>query len=724
MDNDNFEKRMEFLKKSYDRVPSNFNPDDVLQKIDEEGNIRPIEKKKTHRIRQRLTVWTVSIASVFVIGLIGAGYVFDEKQQADETVLDSEELDDYIEELKAKYEVEREKRREMLKLDEEYFEQYAGPGSIPMLSFESYVNNVKKSKNAKEILLQEFNRAVEGIKLPSEMIQDLKSKPLTEDEEESIAFIATYRQKVKRLIAIYDQIVEENREAIQEYEVDPNIDKAEIMMYSSKSFPEQLQNIINTMKDQSIKLQTGKYSGEIEARYYDSSLHRELQGKLHDNTFGYQKMLTEEPYMYGAVLELPVHETVWSVASMEYTLVNVEQDSTLYPVLKSYYITLFNELMKGSEYTKIFDGDGVLLPEYQEAWRSMASGGQATPMRYILDPIITEMEASGWRESASWDSLDYYDLEEALVLYREGVLEEYMYGERPDFQDITVHLPDDSFDKEVQSLYADFKMSHDKSLLKGVSPIHVLGVFDYANKMDDPQTMYYLYNKTAFYDESGIDYTLDFYVDNWKKGLSFFRNATEVKFFKDRAFRNDRTFHSAVIFPGLDREVSMIYTEEGIWEVGTMRMDSLPSYHSSPERDFKNDVMDMSAFYYEGLVSVDNVDSHLRWIQPLEIIGMYFYAGEKGFFETQYELFYKGDGSEVVDKETYVQNPEKYFLPFDEKMYTKISFQGFEQDENGNWPGIATLTVDTELYPGLPSERKFHMLWTEDGWRVKFKPFE
>ena len=311
------------------------------------------------------------------------------------------------------------------------------------------------------------------------------------------------------------------------------------------------------------------------------SLHRELQGKLHDNTYGYQSMLTEEPYMFGAVLEHPVPETVWSVTRMEYTLMKVEQDSTLYPVLKSYYITLFNELMKGSEYTKIFDADGVLLPEYQEAWRSMAYGGQVTPMRYILEPIVTEMEASGWRESASWDALDYYDLEEALVLYREGVLEEYMYGERPDFQDVTIHLPDDSFDEEVQALYADFKKSHDKSLLKAYRQFTCLAYFDYANEMDDPETMYYLIHENVFlHNESGIDYTLDYYVDNWQKGLSFFRNATEVKFFKDRAFRNYRTFHRAVVFTGLEREVPMIYSEDGIWEVGTLRMESLPSFHS------------------------------------------------------------------------------------------------------------------------------------------------
>ena len=156
MDNDNFEKRMEFLKKSYERIPTSFDPDEVFRKIEEEGTSRPVEKKKPskHRIRQRITVWAVSIASIFVIGIIGAGYVFDQKQLADETVLDSDELDDYIEELKAKYEVEWEKRREMLKLDEEYFELYAGSGSIPMFYIESYVNNVKTYGNAKEILLE------------------------------------------------------------------------------------------------------------------------------------------------------------------------------------------------------------------------------------------------------------------------------------------------------------------------------------------------------------------------------------------------------------------------------------------------------------------------------------------------------------------------------------------------------------------------------------------
>ena len=44
----------------------------------------------------------------------------------------------------------------------------------------------------------------------------------------------------------------------------------------------------------------------------------------------------------------------------------------------------------------------------------------------------------------------------------------------------------------------------------------------------------------------------------------------------------------------------MVYNEEGIWEVGAARMEILPSYHESPARDFKADLLDIGSYYYEG----------------------------------------------------------------------------------------------------------------------------
>ena len=48
---------------------------------------------------------------------------------------------------------------------------------------------------------------------------------------------------------------------------------------------------------------------------------------------------------------------------------------------------------------------------------------------------------------------------------------------------------------------------------------------------------------------------------------------------KIHVYRSDLQFYSSVVFTGLDREVQMIYSEEGIWEVGAYGMEILPSYH-------------------------------------------------------------------------------------------------------------------------------------------------
>ncbi|HEX5564538.1 MAG TPA: hypothetical protein VFX34_06235, partial [Sporosarcina sp.] len=192
MANDNFEKRMEFLKKSYERVPASFDPDEVFRKIDQEEVPQP-EKQKPSKggIKQTFTIWAMGIASLFILGLIGTGYVFEQKQNVKEDTVDSAELDAYIEDLKAKYEVEKEKRREMLKLDKEHFELYAGSSSISLLSMDSFIKTAKQNGNAKEIVLNQYNRAVDQLKLPSEMIQELKRSPLTDDEAGSIGFIGT-----------------------------------------------------------------------------------------------------------------------------------------------------------------------------------------------------------------------------------------------------------------------------------------------------------------------------------------------------------------------------------------------------------------------------------------------------------------------------------------------------------------------------------------------------
>ena len=115
-------------------------------------------------------------------------------------------------------------------------------------------------------------------------------------------------------------------------------------------------------------------------------------------------------------------------------------------------------------------------------------------------------------------------------------------------------------------------------------------------------------------------------------------------------YRSDLQFYSSVVFTGLDREVQMIYSEEGIWEVGAYGMEILPSYRESPDRDFQEEVLYAGQYNYRGFIKTKD-QKVLSWREPLDILGMYFYAGEIGDYATQYEMFYPRGGFGHCDKE-------------------------------------------------------------------------
>ncbi len=734
MENNDFDKRMEFLKKSYDRMPSSFDSETVFRKIEEESNQRgqdELSAKGKGTFRRKMTVWAVGIASVFLFGIITAIVVLEQQDgtgELTETEVE-QEYDAYIESLKKKYVIEREKRREMLKLEEDKFEKLVFVNQADSTISIMANNRVQNSSgdNVKDLLLQDYERALSSLKLPSEMLEELMKNPLVDDEEGSIAFLSSYRGKVKSLVAVYNKILEENREAVDSYTVDSSVDKAEVMMLSHNKFPKELQAIIDTMQEQSIELYTNSDFGEIEAHYYESGLHEKLKynSKLYPTTWGYVEMLVDEPYMFGPTLRYSLDDIGVMMRSMEQTLMEVERDSTLYPIMEAYFINTFYHVMKGADHIPIFDDKGILKEDYQQLWRDFAFGGNATPLDYVVKPIVEEMEASGWRTSEKWEALSYDAIQDALVLYQEGQLEFYMYGERPDFQDETISLPDSSFENEVRSLYTEFKKSYDKSVFKGKSPMYVVGVFNYANDLDDPETMYHLFHKNvSLYQESGVEWTVEWYVENWRKGLSLFRNATQLEFNTEYISRYEQTFTGGVgiVVDGeIRRSVSLIYDENGIWEMGETQLELLPSYHEQPEMDINDATMDYARYIYRGFANTKNP---MGGQEALTIVGLYFYAGEIGDYATQYELFFQGEGYPIVDKDTYVKEAPSYFLPYSEAMYTTMSFKGQEQDDNGNWRGIAKLTVDTEKFPDEKPVKDFQMVWTEEGWRVLFMPMK
>ncbi|WP_342514836.1 hypothetical protein MKY34_08950 [Sporosarcina sp. FSL K6-1522] len=424
MDNNDFDKRMAFLKKSYDRMPSSFDSEEVLQKIEEETrNARPATRKKGS-FRRSLTVWAAGIASVFLFGIITAMVVMDQQENEKEFTA-TEGIEAYIEVLQKEYAIEREKRREMLKLEEEKFGRLVfvqnADSQMAFMASASYreiLQNREEDEKRKHIR-GKFDEALSGLQLPSEMVEELTSHPLVDDEQASVHFVGVYREKIQALITVYDEILAKNAETLNSPRLESFPDKAQALMQSPNQLPQELQQIIATMQGQSIEFYTNHNREEVEARYYASATHKYLQQHLHPNTLGYVGMLVQEPYTFGGMLQYSAQELVPMLQEMEQTLLTVEEDYALYTVLESHYIVVFNTLMQQA---RVVDKQGRIDEQFRVPLKALASGEEVTPLNYLVSPIVKELEASGWRESESWDVLDYDDIEDMLVLARVGQL--------------------------------------------------------------------------------------------------------------------------------------------------------------------------------------------------------------------------------------------------------------------------------------------------------------
>ena len=70
-----------------------------------------------------------------------------------------------------------------------------------------------------------------------------------------------------------------------------------------------------------------------------------------------------------------------------------------------------------------------------------------------------------------------------------------------------------------------------------------------------------------------------------------------------------------------------------------------------------------------------------------------------------------------VNKEEFLKQSENAPHYKMEDLFTSISFNAEEQDENGNWPGVATLTDNQEE----ASTQRLRMMWKNKVWYVNYQ---
>lgn len=726
MDDRHFENRMQLLKKSYERMPSEFNPEEVLQKLDETPHLQSSKeprKLKREMYIQKASVWLVSLVSVFILGIITATFLMNEEDEEKTGELSNE----YIEQLKEEYKAEREKRRELLKMEEERFSDLSfvkwSDQMIAMITSDREIKRYIQNGTPEELKL-DYEDALHSLMLPSEMVEELKKAPLSEDETASIEFLTEYRNKVQSLQSVYNEILSDYPEALELNKAEGQYNET-LIMISSKGEPEEFRNMVDTMMSQNIRVKVNEGTGSVSAELRMEDV--KLIDSLHQDTQHYYRMMFQEPYMVAGTLRYSIEESVQHVKEMQRTLLNVEQDHNLYPVMESYFYGLFYDLMKGSDQTRIFDGNGVVKKEYQEAWLSLSSSSVLDPTYYLLKPIIEEMKESGWTESNSYDLLTYDDLKTALVLAKEGQLEQYT--EDILFENQTVDLSSASYWNRIEIIYSNFKESgYNLETIKRMHPVDALGLLEYANKVEDPVVVFHLldFSDTGDVSEGYINE----FIKSWTRKLPLLDEVEALSFDKKSLNGSAEKIHYGLVNGlknGESFSFTMIYNEKEIWNLRLNYWFEDPSVHNEEETPINDDFMQRVHALYKNFAGTKD-ESALRKAKPSEIVGLYFYTSELHDYETQHALFHQDLYTEVPPLEQYLEDVQKYGagnMKFRD-LFKSISFKT-DEDYDPLYSyvgGYATLYVDQNRHPDEEEVKGFRLMNTHAGWRVSFMPMQ
>ena len=472
------------------------------------------------------------------------------------------------------------------------------------------------------------------------------------------------------------------------------------------------------MKQQNIIFLENDYMEFIEATYAMPENYNEIYSSLHEHVRGYYDMLIEEPYLaeyrigWDVVKNSP-EMFAEHVLNLQNTLLNVKHDKTLFPVAYNYYESIFSELVKGSESTSIFDGNGVVRPVYQQIWKSFSRGVGSTPTVLLMVPIVDEMEASGWRSSNSWEHFDEANIEVALEFARKGELGGQMLGGH-DLEDLTMELPNEQFNAEVKALYGEYSQSHDINVLKDASAFHVLGIYDYANEMEDPETMWSLLDKS-------FGYPRDEFIANWKKGISFFDGAFLMEFSRQNMIRVGSDYWGIIYISSSSRqghEIKMTLPKDGIWRMQENLMSPAPEVIPN-DIAFQKRIQNL----YEKYITTG--DEVLKGADAIEIAGLYYYTEELQDYETQHALFIGPEYEYYVEQEVYISNAKSDSIPnfkFQDFVKELTYMDEVGKDEDGNRFGSVFISVNEVTYPWVDPYQAFWMKEIDFRWHIVLTP--
>jgi len=717
MDDKQFEQQMKLLKKTYERVPSKFNSDEVLRKIEDEGNQT---KEPTIPIKsptskwQKVSVWAVSLASMFIIGILSASFLNEGKEQGDKPVTEFDEND--IEKLEISYQEERKKRQKMLDMTDEQF------NSIGFVQFadKEFARTIKpgslESNQSDMPLKLRYSTVIDFLELPSEMVQDALETKEKFNEEKSMLFIDELTTKIDQLTYVYDVVIEEHRDVMSTAKMNGELD-ADYLYGHRTGLPKPVESMLENAPMQGIAIAVSPDKNRFIAKFH---LGYELRDVLSETAYNYLEIKSNLPFWEAGELSYEPAQAAHLLQYIEKTLIETKTQNTgIQAVTKMHYLSLAEKLIIDSESNKIFE-NGKLKNEYAMAWDILRNTMGTSPIKFFIDPFYKSMAKDEWRINETYKALEISDLSYALSLAEVGDLAQLMPGEEFTFKSESYFWPDVNLTQKVHGHYKAVEETSDRQALEDATPVEIVALAQFASEFEKSDLRYSLYRVTDQLPEFD-DYNLIM------KGQNVIpEDATLIRYIEEMTYLQDGEYHTSVeIFKddNLIKTVPLVRQKGGVWQMIYEEPLVPPGYfhegHIAITDDMEYNIVNLYESYKQ-----DHNFSLLQNASALEVAGMYLEADKNGDLETQYELLLKDDQYVTPSREEFLS------YPTDGGHDWKVQFEAVEiiqdtpTDANGEFSVVVWFDLNYSLVTDDEYRRGFQMRKTVDGWRVHFMPMQ
>lgn len=616
------EKRLELLGKSYTRLPDHFPEDRLFREKQETEEQLPVNEPAKKPPVKRGAAAMLAVAGLFLTGVVGASFIFNDENPKITTAVEEDGTmvtDRMVEKWKKEYELIRKNSPGLLGIDPEVYEQleYVQKADEEMESTFSK-RNIEKLRDTPKEMEYQVEQLKFQINTPKGMRDSLTdTRPMIADD--TALYVSSYLEKTKQLMAVADGMLEKYRDELSAASVNGKL-SVEKLKANPDEYPDELKKLLKSLFEHTLTLAI--HPNEEKFRTI-----RELDVFYSKNLFNndyyamqYMELIGRGPYFDETGFLFPVQDLPFLISRLEMFLLEIDKSDPMYEELSFILQHSFYMMLKGDEHTEIFDRDGVVKPEYQQIWTDLAYNSR-NPIVFLLMPVIEEMEDSGWTKSEHYDQLAYPDILTALDMEKNGTLS----GQMPNgdvFVEREIRNLDNFEYSEMDALYKNFKSDYDVEILSARAPLDTLLLFYYANKIEDPETMWHLLA------DEGRKPSLEEYIRRWKQLPDIKEEFSSLEVMND----------------GVNRVANSLYLS--VFGSSTATGDHM-----------------MGGKYVPTLITEAN---HI-WLVQYQISEQHFITEEKTEFSDRVQALYAGITEEIADNATPGEIAGMYLLALEHK---------------------------------------------------------